>query len=369
MRTLLFLLIVSIVSCGTPVNKDPLETVLSSNNVKIKRVMDSFEKHEVQILYTEVTRNIDNSINFVDYNFQVDDSIYFYPASSVKFPVALLALEKMYEENQFKSDSKFYVEGDSLESTFEKEVEKIFAVSDNEAYNRLFEYLGKDDINNRLKEKGLTARISHRLSTNNPEELTTKPFVFYVNDSTTTTTSEIINSPIEYLKFVDVKKGIGYIEEDRLINEPKDFSRKNYFPITSLHNTMKQWMFPELYPKNKQFNLLEKDRHLLLNVMRRLPRELGYDTEKYHDSYVKFFMYGDTKSNIPNHIKIYNKVGYAHGYLTDCAYIINEKTDKEYIITATIHVNENGIFNDDIYEYESVGIPFLAELGRQLVLK
>ena len=61
-------------------------------------------------------------------------------------------------------------------------------------------------------------------------------------------------------------------------------------------------------------------------------------------------------------------MGYAYGYLTDCAYIINRETNKEYIITATIHVNENGIFNDDNYEYETIGIPFLAELGRQLVL-
>jgi hypothetical protein len=36
------------------------------------------------------------------------------------------------------------------------------------------------------------------------------------------------------------------------------------------------------------------------------------------------------------------------------------------MITATILVNEDGIYNDDQYEYETVGIPFLAELGREL---
>ena len=36
------------------------------------------------------------------------------------------------------------------------------------------------------------------------------------------------------------------------------------------------------------------------------------------------------------------------------------------MLTATILVNKDGIFNDDNYEYDEIGIPFLAELGRQL---
>ncbi len=72
---------------------------------------------------------------------------------------------------------------------------------------------------------------------------------------------------------------------------------------------------------------------------------------------------------MPNHIEIFNKVGYAYGYLTDCAYIINKKSNKKYLITATIHVNKNQIYNDGVYEYEyeTIGIPFLAQLGRELV--
>jgi hypothetical protein len=29
-------------------------------------------------------------------------------------------------------------------------------------------------------------------------------------------------------------------------------------------------------------------------------------------------------------------------------------------------VNKDGIFNDDAYEYEEIGIPFLAQLGREI---
>ena len=45
----------------------------------------------------------------------------------------------------------------------------------------------------------------------------------------------------------------------------------------------------------------------------------------------------------------------------------DEKTKKEYIITVTIHVNKNQIFNDNVYEYDTIGLPFLSELGRQLI--
>ena len=46
---------------------------------------------------------------------------------------------------------------------------------------------------------------------------------------------------------------------------------------------------------------------------------------------------------------------------------MDHETGREFIITATIHVNANRTFNDDEYEYEEIGLPFLAELGRQLV--
>jgi hypothetical protein len=77
-------------------------------------------------------------------------------------------------------------------------------------------------------------------------------------------------------------------------------------------------------------------------------------------------MYGDTKEDIPDHINIHNKVGDAFGYLMDNAYIVDTKYNVSFLVTATIHVNRNGIFNDDDYEYDSIGFPFLAELGRQL---
>lgn len=364
MRFFVLMIISVFFSCGND-NANPIERVLSSQNIKIKTVVDAIENYNVQILFTEVKRKKD-SVYFEDHSFQVDDETYFYPASTVKFPVAILALEKIKSNNLIDRNTIFNVEGDSTKTTFSNDIKKIFAVSDNAAYNRLYEYLGKDYINNTLKEKGINARFSHRLSVANSADLKTKPLLFYYQNKIIFKTDSVTNQPIKFLSLSEIKKGKGYLVKDSLVNKPMDFSLKNYLPITALHQIMKQLMFPESFPKEKRFYLTPNDRTFLINTMKVLPQEAGYVTDNYYDSYVKFLVFGDSKKPIPNHIKIYNKVGAAYGYLTDCAYIKNEKTNREYIITATIHVNNNQIYNDGIYEYETIGYPFLAELGRQL---
>jgi len=75
---------------------------------------------------------------------------------------------------------------------------------------------------------------------------------------------------------------------------------------------------------------------------------------------------GDNKNEIPDHIRIFNKVGYAYGTLTDCAFIVDLKYDITFFLTATIQVNENQIFNDGIYEYDQIEIAFLASVGRKI---
>ena len=358
--------ILSLTSCKTEnSNENLLELALASNKAAIKRVMDSLDQYEVQIRYTRINRAGD-SINFTDYDFQVNKDNYFYPASTVKFPIAVMALERLHETDTLNRETRYYVEGDSTETTFAKDVSQIFAVSDNEANNRLVELLGQDAINKRLEEKGLfPIRIAHRLGFHT-EELATKPLIIYLNDSTTGYTNPTINSAPHPLKLNAISKGVGYYENDALIEEPFDFSLKNYYPIKTQHGVLKRIIFPEMFSAEERFNLSKNQHDFLLKTMHTLPRKVGYDPVDYYDGYCKFFMYGDTKETIPDHIKIYNKVGIAYGTLTDCAYIKDEKNNVDFLITATILVNKNCIFNDNLYEYDELGIPFLAELGREL---
>ncbi len=328
--------------------------------------MDNLGEHEVQIRYTQIDRRND-SIIFTDFDFQVDDNNYFYPASTVKFPAAVAALEKLNETDSLSINTRFFVEGDSVQTTFAKAISEIFAVSDNAANNRLIEFLGQDDLNQRIQKTGVSPlRIAHRLSTSNADEVTTKSLVFYLNDSTTSLSSPIINSPIKPLNLNKITKGKGFIADESYEEGPFNFSLKNYYPIKAQSALLKRVIFPEAFPKEQQFNLSDNQHKYLLTAMHTLPSKLGYNPEEFYDSYVKFFMFGDNTDPIPEHIKIYNKVGYAYGTLTDCAYIKDTKNNVDFMVTATILVNGNGIFNDNNYEYDEVGIPFLAQLGSEL---
>jgi hypothetical protein len=364
MRVLLTLCLFGFLqSCAAPVL---LERAMASNAPAIAAVTRNLGQHEVQIKFTEVVRSDDGRVMLTDQEFQVDDTTYFYPASTVKFPIALLALEKLAEDSRLSRQTPFLVQGDGESSSFEKEIIELFLVSDNDAYNRLFEYLGKDEINRRLAEKGILARISHRLSTPNSDRLTYRPLRFETAQG-----EVIVQTPpskkIVVQDLTGISKGVAYQSDNRLINSPFDFSEKNYLPIRSLHGIMQRFIFPELFAENQRFRLSEADRQFVLETMKTLPFEAGYDREEYYDSYVKFFLFGDSREPLPSHIEIYNKVGFAYGTLTDCAYVKNTLTNQEYIITATVLVNANQTFNDDNYEYDEIGLPFLAELGRQLL--
>jgi hypothetical protein len=220
-----------------------------------------------------------------------------------------------------------------------------------------------------MELKGLKPfRINHRLSIPNSGSKTIQSILLTKDDQTIEKFASYTTEKYSPLQLNKIKKGHGYLENDTLVKEPFDFSNKNYYPLETLHNTLKRIIFPNNFKKSERFHITEKDREFILFSMQNLPKNAGYDPVEYYDGYCKFFMFGDTKENIPASIKIYNKVGDAYGTLTDCAYIVDSEKNIEFMVSATVLVNKDGVFNDNAYEYDEVGLPFLAELGRQLYL-
>jgi hypothetical protein len=93
----------------------------------------------------------------------------------------------------------------------------------------------------------------------------------------------------------------------------------------------------------------------------RFPR---YDSS-YNGAYSKFLLYGG-KGDIDPSIRIFNKEGDAYGFLTDVAYVVDFKNNIEFFLSATIYCNSDEIFNDDRYDYEAVGLPFMKNLGQAI---
>jgi hypothetical protein len=131
---------------------------------------------------------------------------------------------------------------------------------------------------------------------------------------------------------------------------------------------LKAVVFPDAVPLAKRFNLTAEDRQFVLQYMSQLPTETLYppyykDTV-YTDAYSKFLLYGSDTTRIPDNIRIFNKVGNAYGYMIDNAYIVDFDAGVEFMLSAVIYTNKDEIFNDDRYEYKTIALPFLKNLGQ-----
>ncbi len=360
------LVFTTLLSCvSTKKYSNALDFALSSKDKRLAPVFKSSDAYQVQILFAQINRT-SNGIELKEHLYKVDDNNYFYPASTVKFPVAVMSLEKLHQMDiDYKTPYKLVT--DTLTSSFKKTLQELFAVSSNTAYNRLYEFLGKTHINSTIHSKGINHfRIAHRLSTPNANKLDRTAIILNPESESSQVLQFEKDKPSTALSMNNLKKGTGFVYGESTIYEPFDFSYKNYYPIQSQYEVLKRVIFPQLFNDDQGFDLSVEQRNFLLKSMSSLPREVGYDSREYYDSYGKFFLFGDSKKPIPEEFKIYNKVGYAYGTLTDCAYITNSKNKVEFILIATILVNKNQIFNDNNYEYDEIGIPFLSALGKEI---
>ena len=354
------------------------------NDVVLKR-----DNLRLQIVYTQINRGkkAKDKIKFTEHTYGVDADKYFYPASTVKLPVAILALQKLNELKITGLDKNSTMitgeDGDGQTSvcndpsapdgrpTIAHYIKKILLVSDNDAFNRLYEFLGQEYINNNLHQLGYKdVQIIHRLNISLSEEQNrhTNPVTFMDTSGNILYAKPAEKSKLNY-NIRDTKIGKGFMADGKLVNQPFDFSKKNCLPIMDLHNMVKSIMFPESVPKNQQFNLGKEDYKFLHRYMSMMPQESKspvYSSPDYWDTYVKFLFYGAEPGKANPDIRIFNKVGDAYGFLIDAAYIVDYKNEIEFILSAVILCNSDEIFNDDKYDYDSVGLPFLKNLGRQI---
>ena len=353
----------------------------------VAAILNNPTEYHTQIIYTKIDRNEKNEPAFTTHSIAADPSFYYYPASTVKMPLAFLALQKIKELNakgiNITKDMTMLtgtstaiqtaVNADSTapnnKPTIAHYIKKVFLVSDNDAANRLYEFLGQDYVNANLQKMGYTStEILHRLSVYMPKEENriTNPIKFV--DATGKVVYEQpaqINTTV-YKTRKDFR-GIGYMKGDSLVNESFDFSGKNRLCLTDLDAMLRAVIFMPFVPAQNKFNITAADRIFLLQYMSQLPKETTYpkyDTEEYFDTYVKFNMYGSQKNaSIPSNIKIFNKVGDAYGYFTDASYIIDFKNNVEFVLSITIYANKDGVFNDDKYEMETIALPFMKRVG------
>ena len=367
---------------------NPKQNVLANILDQYPQYFDSIlrrkDELKLQIIYSRIDRDKNNKASFTDFYFNVNDSNYFYPASTVKFPIAVLALQKLHELNIAglnmnstmitgeDGDDQTAVNIDSsakdTRPTIAHYIKKILLVSDNDAFNRLYEFLGQEYINNSLHKMGYTStQIIHRLniSLSELQNRHTNPVKFYDGNG-----KLVYEKPAEKSQLVyairNTRIGNGYMRGDSIINEPLDFSKKNRLLLKDLHNIVRSVLFPQSVSSKRRFHLTDDDYRFLRQYMSMTPPESdypSYDTS-FHDTFVKFIFYGAEKGTFNPDIRSFNKPGDAYGFLIDAAYVVDFKNNIEFMVSAVIYCNSDGILNDDHYDYETVGLPFMKHLGR-----
>ncbi|MCJ8209693.1 class A beta-lactamase-related serine hydrolase [Mucilaginibacter sp. RS28] len=365
-----------------------LENMLKSNSGLFEHILKHPTHNEVQILYTQIDRDEHNIPHFKSYSYRLNPKHYFYPASTVKLPTAIFALEKLKELGvkglsrnsvmitDSAAEKQTRVTTDSTakngKPSIEQYIKKILLVSDNDAYNRLYEFVGRAEINSKLKKYGFNnTRIIGRLAVGDGGESarTTNPVKFYDDGKLVYTKPQQYDSNNYPMQLENMIQGKGYLDaKDRLVMKPFDFSDKNVYPLQDQQAVLKRLLLPEAFPEAERFNLTPDEYKFIYKYMSMFPTESDYpkyQRPEYYPAYCKFIFYGaDSTASISPDIRIFNKVGDSYGYDIDNAYVVDFKNKVEFILTAVVQSNEDGIYNDNKYEYDTVCLPFLKNLGK-----
>ncbi|MDR6782520.1 hypothetical protein ABIE26_000992 [Pedobacter africanus] len=391
--TFSILLLISLNTMAQKTDTLLIEQLMRQHPDLFNGVLNHPQKNQVQILYTQVNRNARKQISFKSFSYNLDDHRYFYPASTVKLAAVIFALEKINEigANDLKV-KKFTAESTMItDSAYTKQtkvntdtsaknglpsiahyVKKILLTSDNDAFNRLFEFIGRAEINQKLKKYGLNdSRILNRLAIGDAGESSkhTNPVRFYDGQKL------VYSQPAQYdpkeypLTLTNTVMGVGYIDSaEKLVNKPFSLVNKNAFSISDQQALMKRLIYPQAFSENERFNLTPEDYKLIYTYMSKLPTESdypAYDPKEFWPTYAKMLYYGREKgATINPDLKIYNKYGDSYGFIIDNAYFKDSKNKVEFFLTAVVQSNEDGIYNDNKYDYDQVCFPFMKNIGQ-----
>lgn len=387
-----------------PMTSERIRSLLDSDP-RLSAIAGRADEFRLQVVIGEVDQSDPDHPRLVQETFRADAE-YFYPASTVKLFAAIAALERL---DQLREETGLPLQADTplvfhplfddevLEQTDESnldggaitiahEIRKLFLVSDNQAFNRLYEFVGQDRLAASLARAGLGSpdaggpRIVHRLSeSRSVEDNRHSPRIDFVADDFDHTLPQRRAEPMAEVGQRDealpgLRVGQGFLTADGLVEGPMDFSSKNRISLVDLQRGLCLVVRPDVDCRGgatnsaevRGFELSGGDRELLVEAMSQLPRESAnpiYDPAEVPDDYVKFLLPG-LRQALPGHdLRIYNKIGQAYGFSTENAMIWNETTDRSIFVAATLYTNANGVLNDDTYEYDTVTAPFFAALG------
>lgn len=355
---------------------------------ELRAVMADPEKYRAEILLTDVRppKHKDGRPELVRHAFRVDRE-YFYPASAIKLTAAVAGLEALAQRGRargrtyapdcamkiFDPAAGSYEEKDPTEYVTGRlniahELKKMLVISDNEAFNRIYAFVGHREMNTRMWKLGLpTVRIRHRLG-NNVKELddpTITPEVVIVpgdGGAELVTPERSSNLMLFAVREAGTKVGRAHFENNAVVAGPMDFSEKNRIGIRDLQHLLMKIVLPEAEDALPDYD--DDGRALLLSLLSMLPsqsRLTGFDTSL--DELQRLSYPGVNRVVSSSKVRLYGKSGRAYGFSVENSFVFDPDTKRGFFLTATVYTNEGGIVGADHYEYAEIANPFFAALG------
>ncbi len=162
-------------------NEDGFFVDLFKNNPgKFDSILVHGKDWNVQVIYTEIDRGRNGIPRFRHHYFNKKNARYFYPASSVALPLTLLSLQKLNELKNKGLDRNSAMITEAVnpvqtavfndpntadgKPSVSQYIKRILMVGDNDAYNRLYEFLGRNISILLYPKKGIRcAKVLQRL--------------------------------------------------------------------------------------------------------------------------------------------------------------------------------------------------------------
>lgn len=370
-------------------------------------VFEHAAEFRLQVLVSEPVVGADGTVRLVRHGFRVDRE-YVYPASAIKLLAAVAALEAIGElatRNPLVRDTTplsiwpVAADGASREAadettrraagtteaprpvtadatnleggtiTVRHEIRKLFLVSDNDAFNRLFEFVGPESLNRRMRAAGLAStRIAHRLGTTSGVRGATRVprFDLLLGEERVTIPERDATFDVGPNGFEGTRLGTGFADGDRVTREPMDCARKNSISLVDLQDALVKVVRRDVDLGTPPFALTDEQARDLARVMAEYPGDSTnpkYDRKAYPDDYGKFLLPGLLRVAPRDAWRVENKIGRAYGFSIENAHVVHVPSGRDLFVTVALYTNADGILNDGVYEYESVADPFLAEIG------
>jgi hypothetical protein len=341
--------------------------------------------HRVEVLVTEVLPAAGGGRTLREHRFRVDAEL-LYPASAIKPFVAVAALRHLEglarEQPGLSLDTPLRIceleearcrEGvdptnlDGGTITLGHELKKMLLVSSNRAFNRLYDFVGHELLNESLHQLGFgSVRLRHRFQ-GGAEGGKSSPR-FELLDGTLLLPPRISTLSLDAAP--GARPDIGamhYDESGKLQKRPADFRFKNHASLRDMQRLLMSLVDPTL-PGAVALGLDEPHRQFLLEVMHTDPLDSvnpKFEGAQYGADRFKALWRGARRAVPEGDLYSVGKSGRAYGFEIDNAYLRHVPSGRALFVTAAVYADPNQVVNDDGYAYHLTG-PFMDQLGEAL---